>query len=124
MFLFLPGTSLNIITIIDLSIFAFAEILPLMVNRKSGHIVAVSSIQGRVAIPFRSAYSASKHALQAFCDSMRPEIARHNVHVTVVTPGYVQTSLSINAVTGSGQKYGGKYLSLVNNMLVMRYIYR
>ncbi|XP_034239796.1 dehydrogenase/reductase SDR family protein 7-like isoform X2 [Thrips palmi] len=82
------------------------EILPLMINRKGGHIVAVSSIQGRVAIPFRSAYSASKHALQAFCDSMRPEIARHNVHVTVVSPGYVQTSLSINAVTGSGQKYG------------------
>lgn len=58
----------------------------------------------------RSAYSASKHALQAFCDSMRPEIARHNVHVTVVSPGYVQTSLSINAVTGSGQKYGGECL--------------
>lgn len=81
-------------------------ILPLMIQRKSGHIVAVSSIQGRVAIPFRSAYSASKHALQAFCDSMRPEVAQHNIHVTVVSPGYVQTSLSINAVTGSGQKYG------------------
>ncbi|KAJ1532373.1 hypothetical protein ONE63_000973 [Megalurothrips usitatus] len=81
-------------------------ILPLMIQRKTGHIVAVSSIQGRVAIPFRSAYSASKHALQAFCDSMRPEVAQHNVHVTVVSPGYVQTSLSINAVTGSGQKYG------------------
>ncbi|KAK3919542.1 Dehydrogenase/reductase SDR family protein 7-like [Frankliniella fusca] len=82
------------------------EILPYMIQRKAGHIVAVSSIQGRVAIPFRSAYSASKHALQAFFDSMRPEIAQHNVHVTVVSPGYVQTQLSINAVTGSGQKYG------------------
>ncbi|XP_026285773.1 dehydrogenase/reductase SDR family protein 7-like isoform X2 [Frankliniella occidentalis] len=82
------------------------EVLPYMIQRKAGHIVAVSSIQGRVAIPFRSAYSASKHALQAFFDSMRPEIAQHNVHVTVVSPGYVQTQLSINAVTGSGQKYG------------------
>lgn len=59
--------------------------------------------------PPRSAYAASKHALQAFCDSMRPEIAQHNVHVTVISPGYIQTSLSMNAVTGSGQKYGGKF---------------
>lgn len=44
---------------------------------------------------------------------MRPEIAQHNVDVTVVSPGYVQTSLSINAVTGSGQRYGGKCLQYV-----------
>lgn len=81
-------------------------LLPSMIERKSGHIVTISSIQGRIAIPFRSAYSASKHALQAFCDTLRAEMADHNIKVTVVSPGYIQTNLSVNALTGSGEKYG------------------
>lgn len=58
---------------------------------------------------FRSAYTASKHALQAFCDSLRAEVAHHNVNVTVVSPGYVRTNLSVNALTDTGEKYGGKH---------------
>uniref|UniRef100_A0A1B6EUP1 Ketoreductase domain-containing protein n=1 Tax=Cuerna arida TaxID=1464854 RepID=A0A1B6EUP1_9HEMI len=81
-------------------------LLPSMVLRKSGHIVAVSSVQGKIAIPYRSAYAASKHAMQAFCDTLRAEVAHHNVNVTVVSPGYIQTNLSLNAITGSGDKYG------------------
>lgn len=54
----------------------------------------------------RSAYAASKHALQAFSDSLRAEVNHHNVDVTVVNPGYIRTSLSMNALTGRGEKYG------------------
>jgi len=53
-----------------------------------------------------SAYGASKHALQAFSDSLRAETKRHGIDVTVVHPGYIRTSLSINALTGDGQNYG------------------
>lgn len=81
-------------------------VLPSMVERKSGHIVCVSSVQGKFAIPQRSAYTASKHALQAFCDSLRAEMDVHNIHVTVISPGYINTALSMNALTGSGQSYG------------------
>ncbi|XP_075220389.1 dehydrogenase/reductase SDR family protein 7-like [Lycorma delicatula] len=81
-------------------------LLPSMVELRSGHIVAISSIQGRIALPYRSAYTASKHALQAFCDTLRAEVAGHNIKVTVVSPGYIRTNLSVNAVTGSGQQYG------------------
>ncbi|XP_054257713.1 dehydrogenase/reductase SDR family protein 7-like isoform X2 [Macrosteles quadrilineatus] len=81
-------------------------LLPSMVLRKSGQIVAISSVQGRIAIPYRSAYTASKHALQAFCDTLRAEVAHHNVSVTVVSPGYISTNLSLNALTGTGEKYG------------------
>lgn len=81
-------------------------VLPSMVQRKSGHIVCVSSVQGKFAIPQRSAYTASKHALQAFCDSLRAEVNEHNVKVTVISPGYINTALSLNALTGSGQAYG------------------
>ena len=55
---------------------------------------------------FRSAYTASKHALQAAADSLRAELASYNVMVTVVSPGYVRTNLSQSAVTSSGKIYG------------------
>ncbi|KAI5637994.1 short chain dehydrogenase domain-containing protein [Phthorimaea operculella] len=81
-------------------------ILPKMVERKSGHIVFVSSVQGLIAIPDRSAYAASKFAMQAFGDSLRSEMKQHNINVTVVSPGYVKTAVSLNALTGSGDAHG------------------
>ncbi|CAH2086474.1 unnamed protein product [Euphydryas editha] len=77
-----------------------------MVERKSGHIVFISSVQGLIAIPDRSAYAASKHALQAFGDSLRAEMYQHNINVSVVSPGYVKTSVSLNALSGSGEAHG------------------
>ncbi|XP_033321754.2 dehydrogenase/reductase SDR family protein 7-like [Megalopta genalis] len=81
-------------------------VLPFMIKQKYGHIVCVSSVQGRIAIPYRSAYAASKHALQAWCDSCRAELADQNIKVNVISPGYVRTALSLNALTGNGQVYG------------------
>lgn len=78
-----------------------------MLKQNSGHVVCISSIQGKIAIPYRSAYTASKHALEAWCDSTRAELSNKNIKMTVVSPGYIKTSLSLNALTGSGQKYGG-----------------
>lgn len=77
-----------------------------MVSRKQGHIVFISSIQGLIAIPERSAYAASKHALQAFSDSLRAEVTKSNILVTTISPGYIKTNLSVNALTGSGSSYG------------------
>lgn len=68
--------------------------------------MAISSVQGRFAIPNRSAYSASKHALQAFCDSLRSELYDTNIKVCVVTPGYIRTNLSLNAVKSDGSNHG------------------
>lgn len=79
-----------------------------MIKRKEGKIVCIGSVQGKFAIPHRSAYSASKHALQAFCDSLRSEVASHNIKVLLVSPGYMNTALSLNALTGTGRNYGSK----------------
>lgn len=98
------GDTLCNILIIYLSF--ILAVLPSMIKRQQGHIVFVSSVQGLVALPERSAYSASKHALQAFSDSLRAEIASDNILVTVVSPGYIRTKLSVNALTGSGETYG------------------
>ncbi|XP_041364881.1 dehydrogenase/reductase SDR family member 7B-like [Gigantopelta aegis] len=81
-------------------------ILPTMRNQGRGHIVGISSIQGKISIPYRSAYSASKHAFQAFFDCLRAEVADRNIAVTVISPGYVKTNLSVNAVCEDGSKYG------------------
>jgi len=79
---------------------------PAMLARGEGRLVFVSSVQGLLALPFRSSYSASKHALQGYCDCLRAEVAARGVQVLVVSAGYIATSLSLNAVTGEGVKYG------------------
>ncbi|KAF5269859.1 hypothetical protein FQR65_LT17911 [Abscondita terminalis] len=95
----------NLMTVNYLGTVAFTkEILPHMIQRQQGHIAFMSSIQGLIAIPYRAAYAATKHALQAFGDSLRAEIANDNIYVTVLSPGYVRTALSINALTESGDK--------------------
>ncbi|XP_058415468.1 dehydrogenase/reductase SDR family member 7B isoform X2 [Diceros bicornis minor] len=81
-------------------------LLPSMIKRRQGHVVAISSIQGKISIPFRSAYAASKHATQAFFDCLRAEVEQYEVEVTVISPGYIHTSLSVNAITADGSKYG------------------
>lgn len=54
--------------------------------------------------------AASKHAFQAFCDTLRAEVSSDNIHVCVVSPGYIQTNLSQNAVCGDGSTYNSKKL--------------
>lgn len=77
-----------------------------MVARRSGRIVFIGSVQGKVALPQRSAYGASKHALGAFADSLRAEVHADDIRVLLVSAGYINTALSMNALTGSGERYG------------------
>src|SRR4051812_29602333 len=70
-----------------------------------GAIVTVSSLQGRVAIPYRSAYSASKHAIQAWMDSLRGE-ERPQLQVMVVSAGYINTDFGSKALDASGKPVG------------------
>jgi short-subunit dehydrogenase len=81
-------------------------VLPSMLARRCGHIVVVSSLLGKFGIAHRSAYAASKHALHGFFDSLRAEVHDAGVAVTLVCPGAVQTSASLNALTGDGTPYG------------------
>ena len=77
-------------------------LLPHFIERNSGCFVVTSSIVGKVATPLRSSYSASKHALHGFFDSLRAEVYKNNIKVTLACPGFVQTNVSINALTGDG----------------------
>ncbi|HAA16279.1 MAG TPA: short chain dehydrogenase [Cytophagales bacterium] len=91
-------------------------ILPHMLARKSGHIVAVSSLTGKFGTPYRSGYAGSKHALHGFFDSLRAEIWRENVKVLMVAPGFIRTQISVNALVGSGEKLGKMDEAQANGM--------
>lgn len=80
------------------------QALPLMA--KGSRIVVVSSVTGRVATPLRSGYAASKHALMGYYDALRAELYDEGIGVTIILPGYVRTSISLNALTASGQPQG------------------
>lgn len=78
-----------------------------MVAAGGAHIVAISSVAGRVGPPLRTAYAAAKHGLIGYMDSLRSEVsARHNIHVTNVLPGSVATDVSRNALTADGSSRG------------------
>jgi len=81
-------------------------VLPQMQEYGGGQIVAVSSIVGKFGFPLRSAYSASKHAIKGFFESLDAEEHNNNIHVTLVYPGFISTNISINAVTSSGEAHG------------------
>ena len=76
-----------------------------MLERQSGHVVVVSSVMGYLGTPGRSTYSAAKHALHGYFDSLRAEIWRTGIRVTLVCPGYVQTNVSHNALGPGGEKH-------------------
>ena len=77
-------------------------ILPHFIKNKKGHFVTTTSIVGKIGTPLRSSYAASKHALHGFFDSLRAENHQNNIAVTLVCPGFVNTNVSKNALTGDG----------------------
>ncbi len=80
-------------------------VLPSMRARRAGHVVVVSSVMGYVGTPGRSTYAAAKHALHGYFDSLRAELWREDIHVTLACPGYVRTAVSDNAVGPHGEKH-------------------
>jgi hypothetical protein len=66
--------------------------LPLMLEKKEGHIINISSISGKVAIPQYSSYCCSKWALEGFSESLRIEVKNQNIKVTVINPSNVRTN--------------------------------
>lgn len=81
-------------------------VLPYMQKQQSGHIIVISSIAGKFGFYLRSAYAASKHALQGFYESLLLEEAKNNIHVTLVYPGKINTPISVSALNSSGEKHG------------------
>lgn len=81
-------------------------VLPLMIQQKYGHIVVMSSIAGKFGFYLRSTYSAAKHALHGYYESLRLEYEKQGVFVSIICPGKVKTNVSIHALKGDGSQHG------------------
>jgi len=81
-------------------------VLPYMQEQKSGQILVISSIAGKFGFFLRSSYSAAKHALHGYYESLNLEEEPNGISVTIACPGKINTSISVNAIGGDGQKHG------------------
>lgn len=74
--------------------FAVRAFAPLMIRAKSGHIINISSLAGKNALPNGAAYAASKWGLNGLTYSIAEELRTHNIRASVICPGSVDTELS------------------------------
>jgi dehydrogenase/reductase SDR family member 7B len=82
------------------------SVLEPMVKQKSGQIVVVTSVMGKLGAPLRSSYAAAKHGLHGYFDTLRAELYNDGIRVLLVCPGFVRTNISINALVADGNAQG------------------
>lgn len=71
-------------------------VLPTMRIQKQGFIVNISSIAGRISVPFQSFYCASKFAVEGFTEALRAEVRQYGICVTLIEPGDYRTNFTAN----------------------------
>lgn len=110
----------------DINVFALMQmtqaVLPTMRNSKSGTIINISSVVGKVTLPFMGWYSATKHAVEGLSDSLRMELKAFNIKVVIVEPGRIRskfghTALSLSNLNPVSPYYKPmiKFQDLINN---------
>jgi 3-hydroxy acid dehydrogenase/malonic semialdehyde reductase len=84
-------------------------VMPLMLERKTGHIINIGSIAGKEIYPNGNIYCGTKFAVDALTKSMRRELAEHKIRVTGIHPGAVETEFSIVRFKGDATKAAKVY---------------
>jgi len=84
-------------------------IIPGMVEQKAGHIINISSIAGKEVYPNGNVYSASKFAVDALTRGIRIDLNIHNIKVTSINPGMVETEFSLVRFKGDAEKAATVY---------------
>lgn len=79
-------------------------IMPTMVQRKTGHIINLSSVAGKYTYPNGAIYCASKKAVEAISEGMRLDLTQHGIKVTNVAPGLVETEFSLVRFKGDDER--------------------
>jgi NADP-dependent 3-hydroxy acid dehydrogenase YdfG len=74
--------------------YGIAAALPPMIQRKSGHMVFVSSVAGHKVRPGSAVYAATKTAVRVIAEGLRQEVKPHNIRTTVISPGAIATDLA------------------------------
>ena len=93
---------------------------PMMIRARCGHIINISSLAGKNALPNGAAYSASKWGLNGLSYSVAEELRSHNIRVEVICPGSVHTEFSPHSGKDSGKMLQPEDVAHVVEMLVMQ----
>ena len=86
-------------------------VLPVMRKQRSGKIICVSSIGGLMGLPFQGLYSASKFAIEGYCEALRLEVRSFGIKVVVVEPGDFSTHFTASRSSSSGPEVHAAYPS-------------
>ncbi len=81
------------------------SVWPLLLKSRHANIVLMSSVTGTFGFPLRSAYAASKHAIEGFFESWMLENTKPNIYFTTISPGRIQTNISLSALTADGSAH-------------------
>lgn len=84
-------------------------VAPLLIARPGGHIVNIASIAGKEVYPGGNVYCATKHAVDALSRAMRTDMLRHNIKVTNIAPGMVETEFSLVRYKGDSEAAANVY---------------
>lgn len=93
------------------------SVLPIMRNQRSGTIINISSMVGRVAMPLNSVYVASKFALEGFSESIRHELSKFGINVILIEPGIVRTGFFDNLQKSKNEAAKSPYSALLKRRL-------
>ncbi len=108
--------------IMEVNFFAAVTItkylLPHFAARGSGHVVAISSMAGLMGFPMRTGYAASKHAVKGYFETMQTEADIPGLDITIVSPGRINTPISLSAITPTGELHGKMDEELLNGIPV------
>ena len=92
-------------------------VLPVMRRQRSGYIVSVSSIGGIIGLPFQSAYSASKFALEGAMEALRIELRPFGIHVVLIEPGDFKTEITTQRQKAEKSTGSSAYYSTFQKVL-------
>jgi NADP-dependent 3-hydroxy acid dehydrogenase YdfG len=94
-------------------LYCTSAVIPYMIDKKSGHIINLSSIAGRIVFAGGSVYCATKHAITALSEGLRKELSpEYNIRVTCIEPGAVATEL-LETITDESMS---KFIEASKNM--------
>jgi len=87
--------------------------LPKMMERRAGRIINVSSVGGRMTLPYFGVYNSTKYAVESLSDALRYELRPFDIDVALIEPGIIRTNFEATAVSGLAQFAGTPYATAV-----------
>lgn len=115
-----PNDKWESIIRIDLiaSFYTIKHAIPTMRKQNWGRIINIASAHAIVASPFKSAYVAAKHGLLGLTKSVALEVAKDNITVNAICPGYVKTPLVMNQIPNTAKARGISEEAVINDVLL------